>query len=442
MTTDTVTNVVTPRSERQQRLLAHLRSPLHRNGYALVASTFSTAGLGALYWAIAAHRYSSHEVGINASLVTTMMVLTNLSSLNFTDVLNRFVPVSGRAGARLVLVSYAIAVGLGGVSATVFVFGLRIWSPWLRETLHGPLLLAVYVLATMFWIVFVLQDAVLVGLRRATYVLVENTGFGIVKIVLLVALAGAFPHTGIFLSWTAPLLLVVLTVNWVVFRKLLPHHAAQPVAAPEPINRRHVSRFLLADYVAALLWTATIGLMPLLVLNTDGASASAYVYLSWTIAYTLYLVSRNMGMSLTTEGATDPARLAEHTRATLVGAGRIVIPGALLLVVGAPWFLQIFGAEYASHATNLLRLLALSTIPAIVPATFVSAARVQRRLTAMVVVTAASTVPVLVLAAPVVNMMGIAGVGVLWLVVQSAVAVVLLAGELRPHWARPAVAAT
>jgi O-antigen/teichoic acid export membrane protein len=434
MTLDPAATVTSVRSERSQRFAAHLRVPLHRNGYALVMSTFSTAGLGALYWAIAARRYSSHEVGINASLVSTMMFLTNLASLNFTDVLNRFVPVGGRSTRRLVLISYGIAVGLGGLSATIFVIGLRWWSPWLTETLHGSLLGLVYVLAVMLWVVFVLQDAVLIGLRRATYVLVENTGFGIAKVVLLFAFAAALPTTGIFLSWTAPLVVVVLVVNVLVFRNLLPEHEERSEAFAEPITRSHVSRFLIADYIASLLWTATIALMPVVVLNTDGASASAYVYLSWTVAYTLYLVSRNMGMALTTEGAQDPGRLAEHTRATLKAAARIVVPLALLLAVGAPIFLKVFGNEYSRHASTLLRLFALSMIPIIVPTTFVTVARVQRRLVAMVVVTALTTVPVLALAPVFMHFMGISGVGLAWLVVESAVAVVLLAGELRPHW--------
>jgi O-antigen/teichoic acid export membrane protein len=429
----TVPSAVTARPSATRRLVSHVRDPLHRNGYALVASTFATSGLGAAYWAIAAHRYSAAQVGINASLISTMMFLTNLASLNFSDVLNRFVPVGGKRSSRLVLTSYAIALALGGVSATVFVLGLGIWSPWLRDTLHGPGLGVLYIAATMFWVVFVLQDAVLIGLRKATYVLVENVAFGIVKIVLLVVLASALPKDGIFISWTLPLLAVVVAVNAVIFRGLMPRHVADESGAVEDVDRRDVGKFLVADYVAAMAWTATIGLMPVLVLNMNGADASAYVYLTWTIAYTLYLVSRNMGMALTAEGARDPAHLHDHARAVLRSASRIIVPGALLLAAGAPLVLRVFGGGYASHGTALLRLLALSTIPAIVPSTFVSVARVQRRLAAMVVVTVLSTLPVLALAPLFLHWFGIAGVGVSWLLVQSAVAVVVLPMVLNVH---------
>jgi O-antigen/teichoic acid export membrane protein len=439
MTAEPVATVAAPDPARAQRLVAHLRSPLHRNGYALVLSTFSTAGLGALYWALAAHRYSLHDVGIGGALISSMQLLTNLSSLNFTDVLNRFVPVSGASTRKLVLLSYGIAVGLGLVSATIFLIGLGWWTPYLRESLHGPALFTIYVVAVMLWIVFVLEDAVLIGLRQSTYVLVENSGYGILKIALLFAFAIVIPKSGIFLSWTAPLVLVVLVVNVLVFRDLMPRHVERTRAIAEPIGRNIIGPFLLVDYVSSLLWTAAIALTPIVVLAAKGASASGYVYIAWTIAYTLVLVSRNMGMALTTEGAQEPERLSEHTHATLVASFRIIAPLAGVLVVGAPLFLAVFGHKYEAGA-GVLRLFALSTIPAMIPLTFVTVARVQRRLTAMLVVTALTTVPVLVLAPILMHFMGVIGVGYAWLIVQGAGAIVLLLGEMRPH-VRPTRAA-
>jgi O-antigen/teichoic acid export membrane protein len=434
MTSEAVNAVASVDATRTRRLAAHLRAPLHRNAYALVASTLLTAVLGFLYWLIAARRYSAEDVGVNAVLINTMMFLTNFASLNFTDVLNRFVPVSGRRTNRLVWGSYAIAVGLGAAIATVFVAGLalNLWGKSFTGVVHGPALALFFVVSTMLWVVFVLEDAVLIGLRHASYVLTENSLYGIAKIVLLVALATTAPRSGIFLSWTAPLLVMVVAVNLVVFARLMPAHKKDPVET-ESIDRGELTRFVAADYVASIVWTATIWLLPVLVLATEGKAASAYATISWTICYTLYLVSRQMGMSLTTEGARDPHRLAEHTRATLISAGRLVIPGALLLFAFAPWVLRIFGEEYAANATGLMRFLALSTIPALVNFTFVSVARVERRLAAMVVVSVATTLPVLALTPILLHTLGLAGAGLAWLIVQSAVAVVLLLGELRPH---------
>ena len=39
-------------------LSAHLRTPLYRNSYALVANTIVTSGLGVLYWLVAARLFA------------------------------------------------------------------------------------------------------------------------------------------------------------------------------------------------------------------------------------------------------------------------------------------------------------------------------------------------------------------------------------------------
>ena len=50
-----------PRSSRDgafARLITHLRTPLYRNGYALVLSSATTSVLGVAYWILAARTYT------------------------------------------------------------------------------------------------------------------------------------------------------------------------------------------------------------------------------------------------------------------------------------------------------------------------------------------------------------------------------------------------
>src|SRR5262249_30892708 len=65
---------------------------------------------------------------------------------------------------------------------------------------------------------------------------------------------------------------------------------------------------------------------------------------------------------------------------------------------------------------------------------FLSAARVQRRMRAVTVVTAAMSVSVMGLSVLLLDRYGLTGVGVAWVVAQSLVAVVLLVTELRAVW--------
>ena len=202
----------------------------------------------------------------------------------------------------------------------------------------------------------------------------------------------------------------------------------------EPIHARDLGRYVTADYFASLLWTATTSLLPLIVLAIAGAKQSAYFFLSWTVAYTLYLLSRNLGMSLVTEGARAPQRLYEFALRTLAQSAKIVVPLAVAVALLSPVILRLLGPDYVDGASILLPLLVLSAIPNVVISTFLAAARVQRRMRAVVVVTAAMSISTMGLSVILLDRYGLTGVGVAWLVAQSLIAIALLLTELRAVW--------
>ncbi len=85
-------------------------------------------------------------------------------------------------------------------------------------------------------------------------------------------------------------------------------------------------------------------------------------------------------MSLVTEGARAPHRLYEFALRTLVQSAKIVVPLAVAVALLSPVLLRLLGPQYVTGASVLLPLLVLSAIPNVVIATFLSAARVQRRM--------------------------------------------------------------
>jgi hypothetical protein len=113
---------------------------------------------------------------------------------------------------------------------------------------------------------------------------------------------------------------------------------------------------------------------------------------------------------------------------------RIVAPLAIFIAVFAPLLLRIYGPAYSHHATRLLQLLALSAIPNAVTLTYLNITRVQRRMKAVITTTAFLAAGVMILAISLAPIIGIAAVGVGWLVSQTVVATVLLLGELRTVW--------
>jgi O-antigen/teichoic acid export membrane protein len=354
-----------------------------------------------------------------------MMFIAGVAQLNLMSALLRFVPVLRGARGRFIATCYLVAAVAALLCAGVFLLGLGVWAPALRELGASPGMAAWFVAATLAWCVFNLQDSALTGLGAAVVVPVANGAYGVAKIVLLVALVAVSPHWGLYASWTAGLLVVLPAVNAVTFRIAARRRADAGAVAPPP-TRSQIVRFVAPDYVGALLWLAAMTLMPVIVVGIAGPAENAYFSVAWMVSGPLLAISTSTGAALVVAAAGDPARLGRYARGVLRQTAAMVVPAAAAIAVGAPYVLRLFGRGYADHASGTLALLALSAIPNIVPTLYVRIYRVQQRMRAVVALLAVQCGLVLTLAPILLSAMGIAGVGLAWLVSQTLVALGLL----------------
>jgi len=408
------------------RLTSHLRSPLYRNGYALIISALSTSGLGIVYWAVAARFYDARDVGLNSAAISGMLLFSGIAQLNLSGTLIRFLPTAGGAMARVVRRAYLASLAAGLILGLGLLLLRDFWSP-IPELFNGnTAFLLWFIVAVLAWSVFALQDFVLTGLRQAKWVPIENIVFAVIKIGLLLAFASRLQQFGVFLSWTIPTLGAILAVNALIFARLIPRRVMETRDHVESILPRQLVNFVAANYLGFLFFLISGTLLPIMVKIEIGPQAAAYFFLAWIIAYAFQLISLNMTASLTVEGAIDQARLREYSYRVLMNIARLVVPLVLVCVVAAPYILDIFGPGYASNGANALRLLAVAAIPNIVVVVFVTIARVQRRNVAIALVQGVLCILSLALSAVFLHVYGIAGVGLAWVISQSAIAVALL----------------
>jgi hypothetical protein len=234
-----------------------------------------------------------------------------------------------------------------------------------------------FVIATVAWGIFALQDIALLSLRHPAIVPAENFVYGICKLILVIAVAMVMRDTGIFFSWVISLAVTIPIVNWLIFRRYAPAYSdLLPEGPPLPatgVRLNEIIRFTSVDYVGNVASQAYGNLLPLLVLSTLGAATNGSFYVAWTIAAGLGLVAANFGTSLLVEGAAAPHRLAELTRGTLGRCMLVTTAGAAVLFVAARPVLFIYGAGYARHAAGLL---ALGSIPGCLVVVVVSLDRI------------------------------------------------------------------
>src|ERR1019366_4329051 len=215
--------------------------------------------------------------------------------------------------------------------------------------------------AVVAWAIFPLQDGVLIGMRGAPWVAIENGIFGVAKIALLVAFAVALPHLGIYISWMLPVVISLPLVN------------------RQPPTGRQVGRFVAGDFTGAICLLATANLVPVVVAMLVTPGTNAYFYIAWTIGTTVDLLAINMGMSLTVESALHRTRLASNTRTALRRTMVILVPIAGTMALLAPWALGLFGPGYAAHGAPILQLLAAATVPKALTDLYFGALRAQSR---------------------------------------------------------------
>ncbi len=411
-----------------ERLKKDFKDPLFRNAYALLANALGTSLLGFLYWVLAARFYSPGLVGASSALIAALLLASTVAQLNLGGALARFLPRAGGESRRLVLSAYLVSGTLAILIALAAMPSLdRMAGDVGLKGSASHLWLGA---AVAIWSIFALQDFTLTGLRKSLWVPAENAAFGALKIALLVVFASTAPSLGILASWTIPMALMLLPVNFFIFGKLLPRRTKNAFHTPR-LRPKEVASFVALDYLGSLFSLASTQMLPVLIAARIGSEANGYFYIAWVVMTTLDFALLGVTSSLTVEGAHEEKRLPELVSAL---ASRMVIAGGLLVVglfIGAPAILSIFGPEYAEQSSGLLRLLAVGLLPRGVNALWISVARVQNRVPQIVAIQGAVSLMILGLSALLVPHFSILGVGIAYLIGQTAIALSLLPGLLR-----------
>jgi O-antigen/teichoic acid export membrane protein len=103
-----------------------------------------------------------------------------------------------------------------------------------------------------------------------------------------------------------------------------------------------------------------------------------------------------------------------------------------VIFIGAPWILTIFGKNYSTEGTALLRWLSLSAVPNVIVVLALGLARVQNRPVLIAAIQGLLCVIALLLTYILLPMFGITGAGIAWTLSQTAVGLLIGVWLLRP----------
>ena len=167
-------------------------------------------------------------------------------------------------------------------------------------------------------------------------------------------------------------------------------HRLSPVVRMSAV--RHVLSFSAATYISSLFNLLPLLLVPLIVLDRDGAADVGYYFVAFQLANLLYSVSFAVTESLLAEGSRPGTNLRRLARRSAVLVGIVASAGAVVLTVGSHLILLLFGRDYSLHASVALAVLALGAPATALNAWASTLLKVTRQLSAMIVSNIAYTV--------------------------------------------------
>ncbi len=389
-----------------KRLLA---MPLYTNVLYLWGNMLVVAIAGLLFWALVAALYPPDQVGLAAAAISALSLLAMVSTLGLGMGLVSYLPRSGQRAPAL-LNSALLASSAGAILlAAVFLAGVSLWSPELQFLRGQPLYALGFVLFTALLTMTYVQDQAFIALRSARYVFVKTVVFQLARAALPLLLFLFLSTFGIVAAMGFASLVAALYGMAALTRAQTGY---RPSFALEIEPLRRMLRFSVVNHVADLSAVMPSLLLPIIVIHVLNPEAGAYFYAGWFLSQVFLGVSAYAALSLFAEGSHDGAALAALTRHALALAVGVAAAVSAVIFVSADRLLLLFGRDYSTEATNLLRLVALAGLPAAVTNVYLGVERVRRGLAWLVgtsmLVASVTLAASYVLLAP----LGITGAGV------------------------------
>jgi O-antigen/teichoic acid export membrane protein len=403
-----------------QPVAVQARPPLSQvsNGLALIAAKVLTMGLGFAFWVIAARLYSAREVGIAAGVVSAMMLCTQLAVLGLGSAFITHFPRFQDRPARLLDTSLTFVAGLGVLWAGAFLLVASWAFRELNVAAARPAFALLFVVASVFGTLGILLDQVATALRRGDQALSRNVAFAVGTVGLLGGLAAAGAPRGaqtIFLPWALAGLGAWL-VGVAQLRRTLPSY--RPRAAADRGLARELAAAGLPNYVLTLAERAPGLLLPVLVAELLSPAANATWYVVWMMAWVIYIVPIQVGMTIFAEVSHDPGSFHTSVRRGVSCSLGVGVLGALVLGAGAHLALSILGSSYARAGVEPLRVLLLAVLPLTFVQAYFSSCRARRALGEAIATGWTSGVLAVAAAAGAGIAHGLMGMAIAWVAVQ------------------------
>ena len=397
--------------------------PMLHNSVSLILAKVFSLGLGFLAWLVAARLFDAADVGLASAAVAGMMLVVQFALVGVGSSIINLFPAAQRDPARLLDTAFSI-VGLASLAACgVFLLFAATLLHELSVISTDPAFAIVFVLLGLFGAIGVLLDQVSTVLRRGDQALTRNILAGCVTLALIVAIAisrSAAASFGILVAWCVGSLAAValgwwqLGQGWVPYRFQLRWNG---------FLARRLVRLGLPNYALTLAERAPGPLMPIIVTELLSPADNAHWYAVWMVAWVVFIVPIQVGLSLFAEVSHRPQALAAIVRHGIRSSLAFGIAGAVGLSLFGELILRFLGPGYAAAGIAPLRILIWAVIPMTFIQAYFSTCRATQRLGEAILTGVVSGSIGITAAAAGGLIAGLSGMAAAWVISQGVTAI-------------------
>jgi O-antigen/teichoic acid export membrane protein len=366
-----------PQLRRRGEAILRENRALLGNAASMIATAVVTSLLGAAFWIVATHYFSTGAVGLASASISAMTLLGFMATVGLGTLLMGELPRIEKGHHSVINAALLTAGSLGTALGLAFAFIAPIASSNFDPLSQSWISIALFALGVALTALTFVLDQALIGLLRGTLQLHRNIVFTLTKLVALVPVAALISGAGpewIYGTWTVGIAISLLVL--VRFYKNRPEGRLAPDFTLLSQMRLHAATH---HAVNVALRTPEL-LLPIVVVSVLSASANASFYIAYMITGFMFFVPLSLSTVLYAVSSGDEDRESNRFRLTfMVSMGFGVISNLALLVLGTP-LLELFGSSYAAEASKTLHILALDIFPSTVLTHYVALRRTERRL--------------------------------------------------------------
>lgn len=406
-------------SRDKQKLI--LGSSLYKNALYLIVNNLVVPLTSFVFWIIVAKFYSTENVGLASAAISMVTLLGMFSTIGFEFGIIRYLAHAGNNANRMVNTSFTIGVLATIIFSCIFLVGINVWSPALTSLRQNLNYFATFILYSVVITMTILVGHTFIAQRRANFSMIISLISGLLRLPLPIILVLFMPsYVGILTTQVISGSIALIIGLLFFLPRTLPGFHLTP-----SLNRPLISemiRFSFSNYIANMVLSFTIYVLPIMVVSILDAESNAYFFIAWTIGGVLGTIQVATTTSLFAEGSSNENTFISDIWGCFKMTYFLLIPLAVIVFLAADKLLLIFGTAYSVKGAPLLRTMCISVLPLSLNGIYFSILRVKNRTKTLIILASLLATITLVISYLFLARIGIIATGIGWLTSQTIVA--------------------